>query len=246
MSQVILVTGASRGIGKGLVAHYLAQPRTTVIATVRDTTSPKAKELTTLQKGDKSRLIVVKLIADDPVSATAATSEIRTQNLDHIDIAIANAGICDHWGPVVESTEQDVLSNFEVNTLGPLRLFKAVAPLLQNAKTPKFIYISTLLASIGGIGNMFTLTGPYGMSKAAGNFLVRKIHAENEHLTTLSIDPGLVQTDLGDRAAKHYGMEQAPVTLEECVSGIITQIERADRSSTSGSFVNANGEFVAW
>lgn len=34
----------------------------------------------------------------------------------------------------------------------------------------------------------------------------------------------LVQTDLGDRAAKHYGMEQAPVTLEECVSGIITQV----------------------
>lgn len=90
----------------------------------------------------------------------------------------------------MEVTEQDVTSHFEVNTLGPLRLFKAMAPMLQKARAPKFIYISTLLAGMGGIGNISTLTGPYGMSKAAGNFLVRKIHAEDDHFITLSVDPG--------------------------------------------------------
>ncbi|KAL4957459.1 hypothetical protein BDW69DRAFT_156141 [Aspergillus filifer] len=247
MNQVVLVTGASRGIGKGLVAKYLAQDNTTVIATVRDTASAKTKELESLLFGNGSRLIIEKIIADDSQSALEAVSKLQTQHqITHIDIAIANAGICEHWGPLVEASEEDVLSHFEINTLGPLRLFKAVAPLLQNAKAPKFIYISTLLASIGFIGKMETLTGPYGMSKAAGNFMVRKIHAENEYLVTLAIDPGLVQTDLGDRAAQNYGLEKAPVTLEDCVNGAVAQIAKAEKSTTSGSFVNTSGEKVDW
>jgi norsolorinic acid ketoreductase len=34
----------------------------------------------------------------------------------------------------------------------------------------------------------------------------------------------LVQTDLGDRAAQAYGLEKAPVTLDESVSGITAQV----------------------
>ncbi|KAL4801092.1 putative NADP(+)-dependent dehydrogenase [Aspergillus venezuelensis] len=247
MSQVVLITGASRGIGKGLVAKYLLQDNTTVIATVRDTNSPRTKELESLPRGNSSHLIIEKIIADDSQSASNAISNLQTQhNIEHIDIAIANAGICDHWGPVLEASEEDILSHFEINTLGPLRLFKAVTPLLKEAKGPKFIYISTLLASIGFIGKMETLTGPYGMSKAAGNFMVRKIHAENEYLVTLAVDPGLVQTDLGDRAAQYYGLKKAPVTLKDCVKGVVAQIAKAEKSTTSGSFVNTSGEKVDW
>ena len=208
MSRIILVTGANRGerkapawcilwltqligIGRGLVAHYLAQPDTTVIGTARDVLSANAKDLNELPKGERSRLIVVQLSVDTPAGATEAVSEIQTQHgIEHIDIVIANAGICNHYGPVVEMTDLDVLSHFEVNTLGPLRLFRAVAPLLQKVSVPKFAYVSTLLASIHEIENIPSLTGAYGMSKVAGNYLIKKIDAENEHLIALPIDPG--------------------------------------------------------
>ncbi|CEL00636.1 hypothetical protein ASPCAL00234 [Aspergillus calidoustus] len=247
MSRIILATGASRGIGKGLVAHYLAQPNTTLIAAVRDTTSPKATDLESLSKGADSRLIIVALKADSPTDADEVATQLQTQHsITHIDIVIACAGICDHWGPMSEVADADVIAHFEVNALGPLRLFRAVAPLLKEAARPKFVFISTLLASIGGIGAIDTLTGPYGMSKAAGNYMVRKIHDENGHLATLCVDPGLVQTDLGDRAAQAYGLERAPVTLAESVSGITAQIEKLEKSTTSGSFVNTRGEINAW
>ncbi|KAL4907941.1 hypothetical protein BDW74DRAFT_148272 [Aspergillus multicolor] len=246
MSQVVLVTGATRGIGKGLVTHYLARPSTTVIATVRDPTSANATALNSLPRGHDSRLIIVALTADSPTSAATTASEIQdAHGITHIDIVIANAGICEHWGPVLDATEADILAHFQVNTLGPLRLIQATAPLLAKAAAPKFIYISTLLASIGGVGQLVSLTGPYGMSKAAGNFLVRKIHDENEQLVTLAVNPGLVQTDLGGWAAQNYGLKEAPVTLEESVRGIMTQIDAVDKS-TSGSFVDALGEQVAW
>ncbi|KAJ5090527.1 NADP(+)-dependent dehydrogenase [Penicillium argentinense] len=247
MSHVVLITGANRGIGKGLLAHYLAQPNTTVIGTVRDASSEKAQDLEKLPKGEGSGLIVVPLDINNPSSVTKAVSIIQTQHhIEHIDVVIANAGVCTHWGPVQEMADEDVISHFEVNTLGPLRLFKATASLLEKASTPKLIYISTLLASFSGIEQIPTLTAAYGMSKVAGNFLVKKIDAENKHLITLSVDPGLVQTDMGSRNAQLVGLEKAPVTVEDTVRGITNQIDAAKKSTTSGHFVNSNGESVAW
>lgn len=179
------------GIGKGFVTYYLARPNTTVIAAVRDVSSEQAKQLDTLSRGNGTRLIIVLLDANSATSAAQAASEIQTTHrVDHIDVVIANAGICNSSGPVLDVDERDMYAHFEVNTMGPLRLFQAMAPLLQEAMAPKFVYISTQLASIGGIGQTPTLTVAYGISKAAGNYLVRKIHAENEHLIALSFDPG--------------------------------------------------------
>lgn len=247
MNRVVLITGVNRGIGRGLAAHYLAQPGTTVIGTVRDNSSEKAKDLSKLPKGRGCDLIIVPLSVDNPSRVAEAASEIQTRHhIEHIDVVIANAGICNHWGPIQEMTDLDVLSHFAVNTLGPLRLFTAMAPLLQRASTPKFVYISTLLASIHAIEQMPSLTAAYGMSKVAGNYLVKKIDAENKHSITLSIDPGLVQTDMGSRAAQLNGLEKAPVTVEDTVPGITRQIEAASKSTTSGQFVNYNGDWVPW
>jgi norsolorinic acid ketoreductase len=89
-------------------------------------------------------------------------------------------------------TDSDVLSHFEVNALGPLRLFRAISPLLRKASVPKFAYISTALASIHMIEQIPSLTAAYGMSKVAGNYLVKKIDAENNEFIALLIDPGYV------------------------------------------------------
>ncbi|CEL02112.1 hypothetical protein ASPCAL03284 [Aspergillus calidoustus] len=247
MSTVVLITGGNRGIGKGLVAHYLAQPDTTVIATAREVSSQNASAFDTLQRSDRSHLLIVQLSVDIASSIAEAASVIEKHHHIHqIDIVISNAGICDHWGPVLEMRDADVLTHFQVNTLGPLRLFQALAPLLNNASSPKFIYISTALASISGINQFNSLTAAYGMSKAAGNYLMRKINAENGHLITLSIDPGLVQTDMGARAAQFNGLEKAPLTIDDTVRGITNQIAAATKSTTSGQFVDYNGVGVAW
>ncbi|KAL2837218.1 hypothetical protein BJX68DRAFT_273174 [Aspergillus pseudodeflectus] len=247
MSTVVLITGGNRGIGKGLVAHYLAQPATTVIATAREVSSQNASAFDTLQRGDRSRLLIVQLSVDIASSIAEAASVIeKHHHIHHIDTVISNAGICDHWGPVLEMRDADVLTHFQVNTLGPLRLFQALAQLLKNASAPKFIYISTALASISGINQMNSWTAAYGMSKAAGNYLMRKINAENGDLITLSIDPGLVQTDMGARAAQFNGLEKAPLAIEDTVRGITNQIAAATKSTTSGQFVDYNGVEVAW
>lgn len=165
-------------------------PNTTVIATVRNFSIESTCELSELPKGLNSRLILTQLSLNDPASATEAVSKIQNENsVYHIDIIISNAGICDHWGPVQDMEDSDMIAHFEVNTLGPLRLFRAATPLLKASSQPKFVYISTALASIG-LEDSSSLTAAYGISKIAGNYLIKKIHGEDQKLIAFSIDPG--------------------------------------------------------
>lgn len=104
----------------------------------------------------------------------------------------------------------------QVNAVGPLVLFQAFYALFKAAPgTPKFVVISTFVGSIAtGAAAPLGLSA-YGPSKAAVNFITRKIHFENEHLSELdccvirwcekttdgvmvvsfSINPGAVDTD---------------------------------------------------
>ena len=103
-STVYLITGASRGIGRGLVETFLARSNTTVIAAVRDPASAPSQSLQSLSKGDSSRLIVVKIDAKSPTDPAAAVKTLQTEHsIDHIDVVIANAGISDHDIYVVDA-----------------------------------------------------------------------------------------------------------------------------------------------
>jgi NAD(P)-dependent dehydrogenase (short-subunit alcohol dehydrogenase family) len=70
---------------------------------------------------------------------------------------------------------------------GPLVLFQATYPLLKaSTSTPKFIAISSVGGSIE-IGGAMTMKGiAYGASKAALNFVIRKLHHENDGLSGCS------------------------------------------------------------
>ncbi|OOO04957.1 hypothetical protein OAory_01112940 [Aspergillus oryzae] len=157
--------------------------------------------------------------------------------------------------------DADLVSHFDVNTLGPIRLFRATLPLLQASSQPKFIYISSELASITGLERSSSLTSAYGVSKVASNYLVKKIHTEHPDMIAFSIDPGFVQTDMGNRGAQCNGLEKAPMTISESVEGIVNQecqhsplalpsyltsAEKASKETTSGRFIKHDGEQLPW
>ncbi|KAJ5817046.1 hypothetical protein N7447_009279 [Penicillium robsamsonii] len=222
-------------------------PNTTVIATVRDVSIESTWELSSLPKGLNSQLIISQLNLNDSSSAAEALSRIQKENVvDHIDVVIANAGICNHWGSIHDMEDSDLMAHFEVNTLGLLRLFRATVPLLKVSQQPTFVYISTTLASIAGLGNSPSLTAAYGVSKVAGNYLIKKIHGEDDTLIAFSIDPGFVQTDMGNRGAQYGGLAEAPVTIAESVEGIIEQIKVSTKSTNSGKFMQFNGGTLPW
>ncbi|EOD45420.1 putative aflatoxin biosynthesis ketoreductase nor-1 protein [Neofusicoccum parvum UCRNP2] len=96
-TQTILITGATRGLGRGLTAHYLARPSTTVIACIRAPTSPAALSLHTLPTGPSSRLLLLPMDAASEPSVTAALATLPTHGIDTLTLVIANAAAA---GPV--------------------------------------------------------------------------------------------------------------------------------------------------
>lgn len=75
-----LITGTTRGIGKGLVASLLLRPNTTIIACVRDPLAPAAQILRNLPRcaEGSSKLIIVKLDSTQDSDAKNVVEEIQT------------------------------------------------------------------------------------------------------------------------------------------------------------------------
>ncbi|KAF7982426.1 hypothetical protein HWV62_28551 [Athelia sp. TMB] len=239
-----LITGANRGIGLGLTKSYLLRANTTVIAAVRDPTNTSTVEsLQQLKAGPGSKIIIVKI---DSSSATDAGEAVRLLRSEHgiaeLDVVIANAGICNHLalGPVSEASIEEIRSHFEVNTIGPLVLFQATVPLLEASKNGKFIALSDSASDL--------MTDPfmvYGTSKAALNFILRKIHVEHPNITSMAIYPGWVSTDMGSAAADIIKPSESPISVEESVAGIINRVDSATKEETSGKIV-AFDKALAW
>ncbi|MCJ1465985.1 hypothetical protein MMC07_004604 [Pseudocyphellaria aurata] len=247
---IYLVTGANRGLGKGLAAHYLSLPNNTVIAAVRDPNHTTSQSLSKLPTGPSSKLIVVKIDSSKEADPAAAVKDLESKhNITYIDVIIANAGICktDSIGPVKSVTTEGLRDHLEVNAIGPLVLFQAFLHLLEKSRHPgTFIIIGSPLGSIGGMESRPMPLFTYGASKAIANYLVRKIHFEHENLIAYSLDPGWVQTEMGNEGAAFFGMKEAYTSTEDSVKGMVHCIDTATREKTSGHFPIWEGGEFAW
>ncbi|KAK2805417.1 hypothetical protein FQN51_000243 [Onygenales sp. PD_10] len=246
-TTTILITGGNRGLGKGLVEKYLARPKHTIIAAVRNPDNATSKALFTLPRGEESSLIVVKIDSFSAADPVAAVKELEsTHGINALDVVVANAGISKVFPQVHEIQIADFQEHFNVNVHGIIYLFQAVRPLLNKANAPKFITLGTSAASISDMERRNFPNANYGTSKAAVNYLTRKIHFENPNLTAFSLDPGWAQTEMGNGNAWLFGLEKAHVPVVDSVNGMVKVIDSATREETSGKFMFYDGSIQAW
>lgn len=115
MSTVVLITGANRGLGHGLVTRYLSTANHIVIAAVRDPQHTTAKALADLPKANGSRLIVIKIDASIWKDAAEAVNTLESHNVNRLDIVVAVAGAGTHTAYVADMTEGDLQCNMANN-----------------------------------------------------------------------------------------------------------------------------------
>ncbi|KAK3339957.1 hypothetical protein B0T25DRAFT_489824 [Lasiosphaeria hispida] len=246
----VFISGANRGIGRGIAEIYLSRPNHIIIAGARDPNHPSAQSLKTLPVAEGTKLIVVKLESASDTDAAAAVETIKAAGVDHLDIVIANAGISGGHGKVHEIDLAWFREAFEVNTLGKLKLYQAAYPLLQETGAgAKFVAISTLAATTTDVEKLvFFPIGAYAATKAAVNHLTRKAHYDNEWLTSFAIHPGFVQSDMGNEGARAFGLAEATDPLDTSCAAIVKVIDEASRDSIAGThgFLNNDGTTIPW
>ncbi|WWC90938.1 uncharacterized protein L201_005876 [Kwoniella dendrophila CBS 6074] len=243
-STIVLISGANRGIGLGLFKHYIALPNHIVIAANRDIYSSSSKALNDLPKGEGSKAILVKVEAVIQDDAFQAVEQLKQQGIERIDIVIANAGISNTFPTVAKLKISDLDAHIRVNVYGVVWLYQATLPLLHKSSNPKFINVGSLAGSFEASPNW--PNSAYGTSKAAIHWLTRRIHFEEPNIVAFVISPGLTQTDMGNAGARLFGLDEAPVTVEDCVNGMVDAIDKSTKETHSGRLVSYTSEFSPW
>ncbi len=230
----VLITGANRGIGLGLVREFLARGYA-VFASCRQ--PHLADELQSLASkyGEKLHVYACDVTSDDSVQAFC---QAVSQDVGAIDILVNNAGVLPRGDEKIGEVGVDTLRHtIETNTLGPFRIVQAFLPLVRRGREKKLLHISTKMGSV----SLNTSGGAYSyrMSKAALNMLSQNLSIElySEGVISLVVHPGWAQTDMGGA--------RAAVPLSDSVRGIMSIIEQATLRE-SGGFFNYTGEALAF
>lgn len=228
--QRYLITGASRGIGLELV-RQVADLGHEVIATCRDLRG--ANDLRGIAEQFPDRVTLKELDVTDPESIGKLMLSLGSQP---IDVLINNAGILlGHNQDMANLDFDEVISSFQVNAVGPLRMTQALLPNLQKSPEPKVISITSKMGSIddNSGGGYYA----YRMSKAALNMFNKSLSCDYENMICVVMHPGWVQTDMGGKGAL--------ITVRDSVQGIL-KVMTGLQLSDSGRFFDFRGNQIAW
>jgi NAD(P)-dependent dehydrogenase (short-subunit alcohol dehydrogenase family) len=216
-----VVTGANRGIGLELV-RQLAARGDTVIAACR-AASPELEAL----EG-------VEIVAGVDVADEAGPAALsRLTGGRRVDVLINNAGVLTREA-FDDLDYGRMRRQFEVNTLGPLRVTRALAANLGEGS--KVAIVSSRVGSMADNGS----GGNYGyrISKAGVNMvgmnLWHDLHPKG--IAVILLHPGYVDTDMTGH--------QGPITPADAARGLITRIDGATPGACE--FRHATGEMLPW
>ena len=107
-----------------------------------------SQTLSTIKLANGSRLITIKTHSVSTTDAARAVELLKSRHgVSHVDVAIANAGIGEYWGPALSTLIDSLNLVFQFNTTDTLILFQAVYGLLEVAKDPKFVILGSPLYS---------------------------------------------------------------------------------------------------
>lgn len=185
----VLVTGASRGIGRA-TAVRLAGNGWTVHAGVRSEADGAALAA---QAGSALRPLVLDITDAGHLASLPGRLD------GHLDAVVNNAGFALD-GPVETISLDDLRRQYEVNVIGHVGVTQAVLPLLRESRG-RVVFVSSLSGRIST-----PLTGAYNSSKFAIEALADALRVELRRwkLPVVLVEPGPVATDMWDGALDQH------------------------------------------
>ncbi len=223
--KVAVVTGANRGIGFE-VARQLARNGILVIVTSRDEEKGRAAVDRLKEEGLVVYYHQLDVSSDESVETFAQHMQ---EGIGKVDILINNAGIFPEQGGPLSLFDVDldiIRKAFETNTLGALRLIRAIVPFMS--ADGKIVNVSS---GMGQLSDMDSGYPAYRLSKVALNAVTKIASSElqeNTNITVNAVCPGWVKTDMG-------GMK-APKSVEEGADTIVWLALGADGTDPTGKF----------
>jgi NAD(P)-dependent dehydrogenase (short-subunit alcohol dehydrogenase family) len=185
--RVAIVTGASRGIGRGIALAFAKAGAKVVLASRRhegvDAVAAEIRE-----QGGAALAVATHMGREE---AVAALVEKTVQAFGGVDIAVNNAGTNPHFGPLLTATASQWDKTLEVNLKGAFYLVQRVVPSMEGRGGGKIINV----ASVAGVRPSPAM-GVYGVSKA-GLIMLTQVLAKElgpSNIQVNALAPGVIKT----------------------------------------------------
>ncbi|KAF8067339.1 csgA [Scenedesmus sp. PABB004] len=235
----VVVTGGSRGVGRGLVEKLLARGNR-VIATSRRSPDDADPSLAALVAAHGGRLTLTQLDTAVPGSIAAWAAGLSTHT-PHVDVLINNAGVYGRRLALAEFEADDFTSVFQTNAVGP---FLVVQQLLKHGLLGPpgslVVNVSSVMASHGDAAVSSVTPGGYAYraSKAALNIINKALALDlrDQQVDCVCVHPGYVQTDMTGGAGW--------VTVDESTTGLLALLE--DGRPLNGRWYGYDGAEIPW
>lgn len=181
MKKVVLVTGASSGIGKE-TAKLLVQQGFTVYGTAR-----RVENMQDLKAAGVHPLQMD--VADDTSMVKGVQAILDAEK--HLDVLLNNAGY-GSYGSLEDVPISEAKYQFDVNVFGLARLTQLVLPQMRNQKSGRIINVASIAGKIGE---------PHGAWYHASKFAVEglsdclRMEVKQFGINVIVIEPGLIKTE---------------------------------------------------
>jgi len=187
--RVAVVTGASRGIGRA-AALALAEAGAHVVAVARTVGALEELDDAIRAAGSSATLVPFDLADYDAIDRLGAAINERWKRLD---ILVGNAGILGALMPIGHITPKVWGQVMDVNVTANWRLIRSLDPLLRMSDAGRVVFVSS-----GAASKCRAYWGPYSVSKAALEALVRTYAAETETtaIRAMLLNPGPLRTGM--------------------------------------------------
>jgi NAD(P)-dependent dehydrogenase (short-subunit alcohol dehydrogenase family) len=194
MSQVWLITGSSRGLGRSLAEAVLARGHK-LVATAR-----KPEQLADLvdRYGDQ-----VRAVALDVTDARAASAAIQlaVDAFGRLDVLVNNAGYGD-LAAIEDTSIEDFRAQIETNLFGVINVTKAAIPLMRRQGTGHILQFSSIGGRVGPTGRGAYAAAKWGV-QGFSEVLAKEVGPLGVKVTI--IEPGGFRTDFAGASTKIAG-----------------------------------------
>ncbi|MFT7373322.1 MAG: NAD(P)-dependent dehydrogenase (short-subunit alcohol dehydrogenase family) [Oleiphilaceae bacterium] len=226
MNNIVLITGANRGIGLELSRLYTSQ-NDQVIAVCRETSDEIENMADLVISG-------IDLTHDEAMDTVLQVLKMAHNDDFKIDILINNAGLFQNETLDAMNYDQ-IRQQFEVNALAPLKVTHALLPHLKSGS--KIANITSRMGSLED--NTSGAYYGYRASKAALNAFGKSLAMDlkPKGIAVAQLHPGFVQTRMVG-----FNGDLSP---EQAANGLCQRIDELNIDN-SGGFWHSNGEVLPW
>ena len=221
--RLVLVTGASRGIGRA-AALNLARQGDIVIAVARSKAALEKLDNEIRALGSEAVLVPMDL---KDAKGIETLGKVIGEKFGRLDGFVANAGVLGTLGPLESCGPRTFEETIEVNLAANWRLIRALAPWLHQSPAPRAVFVTSSVAS-----NPQAFWGPYQASKAGLEAMVIGWADETEKMALrINIfDPGGTRTDM--RAAAKPGEDPMTLPTADVVAAELVKLVSAGETRT--------------